>query len=90
MNLSRQLDILADILPTSHICPAYGSAETALYRDFPHSSSCDRSSTRVAHLNGSSSPLFNLKGAVMDMMWLFATVMGALLLGGIIVYKKSA
>jgi hypothetical protein len=40
-------------------------------------------------LNGSSSPLFNLKGAVMDMMWLFATVMGALLLGGIIVYKKS-
>jgi len=26
----------------------------------------------------------------MDMMWLFATVMGALLLGGIIVYKKSA
>lgn len=33
---------------------------------------------------------FNMKGAVMDMMWLFATVMGVLLLGGIIVYKKSA
>ncbi len=33
--------------------------------------------------------LHNLKGAAMDMMWLFATVMGALLLGGIIVYKKS-
>ena len=31
-----------------------------------------------------------MKGAVMDMMWLFATVMGTLLLGGIIVYKKSA
>jgi hypothetical protein len=31
-----------------------------------------------------------MKGAVMDMMWLFAVVMGALLLGGIIVYKKSA
>jgi len=25
----------------------------------------------------------------MDMMWLFAVVMGALLLGGIVVYKKS-
>ena len=31
-----------------------------------------------------------MKGAVMDMMWLFAIVMGALLLGGIVVYKKSA
>ncbi len=30
-----------------------------------------------------------LKGAVMDMMWLFALVMGALLIGGLIVYKKS-
>ena len=30
-----------------------------------------------------------MKGAVMDMMWLFALVMGALLLGGIVVYKKS-
>jgi len=25
----------------------------------------------------------------MDMMWLFALVMGALLVGGIVVYKKS-
>ena len=39
--------------------------------------------TRIrVHLN-------KLKGAAMDMMWLFATVMGALMLGGIIVYKKS-
>ena len=30
-----------------------------------------------------------MKGAVMDMMWLFALVMGALLIGGLIVYKKS-
>lgn len=30
-----------------------------------------------------------MKGAVMDMLWLFAGVMGALLIGGIIVYKKS-
>ena len=30
-----------------------------------------------------------MKRAVMDMMWLFALVMGALLLGGIVVYKKS-
>ena len=31
-----------------------------------------------------------MKEAVMDMMWLFATVMGTLLLGEIIAYKKSA
>jgi hypothetical protein len=31
-----------------------------------------------------------LKGAVMDTMTLFALVMGALLIGGLIVYKKSA
>lgn len=30
-----------------------------------------------------------MKGAVMDMMWLFALVMGGLLIGGIVVYKKS-
>jgi len=31
-----------------------------------------------------------LKGVVMDTMTLFALVMGALLIGGLIVYKKSA
>lgn len=45
--------------------------------------SCSMFRTRIrVHLN-------KLKGAAMDMMWLFATVMGALMLGGIIVYKKS-
>ncbi len=46
--------------------------------------SCSMFMTRIRiHFN-------KLKGVAMDMMWLFATVMGALLLGGIIVYKKSA
>ncbi len=32
----------------------------------------------------------NRKEFFMDMLWLFAGVMGALLIGGLIVYKKSA
>jgi len=55
--------------------------EPPLFLQFKHKS-C---SMRVAAVNVT----FN-EGAVMDMMWLFATVMGVLLLGGIIVYKKSA
>jgi hypothetical protein len=49
----------------------------------------EASSARVAHLT-TRFTLALMKGAVMDMMWLFATVMGTLLLGEIIVYKKSA
>jgi hypothetical protein len=30
------------------------------------------------------------KGAVMDMLWMFVGVMAALLVGGLMVYKKGA
>ena len=70
----------------------YLPSETAIFAEFRSELLKHRSSIRVAPSVGRSSRihLHNLKGAAMDMMWLFATVMGALLLGGIIVYKKSA
>jgi hypothetical protein len=46
-------------------------------------------STRVAPFGEREFTFVLMKGAVMDMMWLFAAVWVALLLGVIIVYKKS-
>ncbi len=87
--MSKYLDTLGDIFPTSLICPAHLRSETFLYREFGIGLPMTGQARELLNSTNNSSSSFNLKGAVMDMMWLFAAVMGALLLGGIIVYKKS-
>jgi hypothetical protein len=37
-----------------------------------------------------SGVIIQTKGVIMDMLWMFAGVMVLLLVGGLIVYKKSA
>lgn len=87
--VSKQVDSLEVIFPISPIRRAAPTSKHPFWRAFQGSLLRTIQAQELLCLDDDSSSSSNLKGAVMDMMWLFAGVMGALLIGGLIVYKKS-
>ena len=83
------MDSLEVMFPTSPNSCGYAPSKPVCSSYFVRLLPRKHQAQKLLHPGAESRRSFQLKGAVMDMMWLFALVMGALLLGGIVVYKKS-